>query len=51
MSGLRLDHVIYAVRDLEAAAARFSDEFGLGSVVGGPAHGMGHRESDRAARP
>ncbi len=41
MSSLRVDHVIYAVRDLEAAAARFSDEFGLGSVVGGRHPGWG----------
>lgn len=41
MSSLRVDHVIYAVRDLEAAAARFSDEYGLGSVVGGRHPGWG----------
>lgn len=41
MRGLRVDHVIYAVRDLEAAAARFSHEFGLGSVVGGRHPGWG----------
>ena len=32
---LRLDHVVYAVPDLDEAAARFREEFGLGSVEGG----------------
>jgi hypothetical protein len=35
MSGLRVDHVIYAVDDLEAAGARLAEEFGLASVAGG----------------
>jgi Glyoxalase-like domain len=35
VSGLRVDHVIYAVDDLEVAADRFRHEFGFGSVVGG----------------
>ncbi len=41
MSRLRVDHVIYAVSDLDAAAARFSEEFGLGSVEGGRHPGWG----------
>jgi Glyoxalase-like domain len=32
---LRLDHVVYAVRDLDAAAIRFREAFGLDSVAGG----------------
>ena len=35
MSGLRVDHVLYAVHDLEAAGERFAEEFGLDSVEGG----------------
>jgi hypothetical protein len=30
-----LDHVVFLVRDVEAAAARLRERFGLGSVVGG----------------
>jgi catechol 2,3-dioxygenase-like lactoylglutathione lyase family enzyme len=41
MSDLRLDHIIYAVPDLEEAAARFRDEFGLGSLAGGRHPGWG----------
>ena len=33
--GVRLDHIVCPVRDLEVAAARFRAEFGLGSVPGG----------------
>ena len=36
-----MDHIIYAVGDLEVAAARFWDEFGLGSVAGGRHPGWG----------
>jgi glyoxalase-like protein len=36
-----IDHVIYAVEDLEVAAARFRDEHGLDSVVGGRHPGWG----------
>ena len=32
---LRIDHVIYAVEDLDAAGARFRADFGLGSIAGG----------------
>jgi catechol 2,3-dioxygenase-like lactoylglutathione lyase family enzyme len=32
---LRLDHVVYAVPDLDEAAARFREEFGLDSTEGG----------------
>ena len=32
---LRIDHVVYAVRDLDAAATRFDETYGLGSVPGG----------------
>lgn len=41
MSHLRIDHVIYAVDDLEVAAARFRDEFGLESMAGGRHPGWG----------
>jgi hypothetical protein len=41
MSDLRVDHVIYVVDDLDVAAARFMDELGLGSVVGGRHPGWG----------
>ena len=32
---LRIDHVVYAVRDLDAAAARFDETFGLDASPGG----------------
>ena len=32
---LRIDHVIYAVEDLDVAAGRFCADFGLGSIAGG----------------
>jgi hypothetical protein len=35
MSAARIDHVVYAVRDLDAAGQRFLAEFGLASVPGG----------------
>ena len=38
---LRLDHVVYAVRDLDAAAMRFREAFGLDSTVGGRHRGFG----------
>ncbi len=38
---LRIDHVVYAVRDLEEAAVRFRTEYGLDSVVGGRHAGWG----------
>jgi hypothetical protein len=38
---LRIDHVICAAGDLDVAAARFWDEFGLGSVAGGVHPGWG----------
>ena len=38
---LRIDHVVYAVRDLDASAVRFRTEFGLDSVVGGRHAGWG----------
>jgi len=41
MSTLRIDHLIYAVDDLEAASARFAEEFGLASVAGGRHAGWG----------
>lgn len=42
---MRIDHVIYGVRDLEEAASRMKEEFGLGSVPGGrhPGWGTGNR--------
>ncbi|HXF74386.1 MAG TPA: VOC family protein [Actinomycetota bacterium] len=41
---LRIDHVVFAVRDLEAAAARLWREHGLAAVPGGrhPAWGTGN---------
>ena len=41
MSEVWVDHIVYAVGDLEVGAARFRDEFGLGSVVGGRHPGWG----------
>jgi hypothetical protein len=38
---LRLDHLGYAVRDLDAAAARWREAFGLDSVEGGRHVGLG----------
>jgi hypothetical protein len=38
---VRIDHVLYAVSDLEAGAARFEDELGLESVPGGKHPGWG----------
>jgi catechol 2,3-dioxygenase-like lactoylglutathione lyase family enzyme len=38
---LRIDHVVYAVRDLDDAAVWFRTEFGLDSVVGGRHAGWG----------
>lgn len=38
---LRLDHVVYAVRDLDDASVRFRTEFGLDSVAGGRHPGWG----------
>lgn len=38
---LRLDHVGYAVRDLDEAATRFREAYGLDSVVGGRHEGLG----------
>jgi hypothetical protein len=38
---LRLDHVAYAVRDLDEAAVRFREELGLDSVAGGRHVGFG----------
>jgi hypothetical protein len=38
---LELDHVIVAVADLDAAAARFEDDYGLTALVGGRHRGLG----------
>jgi hypothetical protein len=38
---LELDHVIVAVRDLDAAAARFEDDYGLTALPGGRHAGLG----------
>ncbi|MDQ3933617.1 MAG: VOC family protein [Actinomycetota bacterium] len=45
MSTLRIDHVIYAVHDLEQAAATIAEDHGLASVPGGkhPAWGTENR--------
>ena len=42
---MQIDHVVYGVRDLEAAGARMKTDFGLGSVPGGrhPGWGTGNR--------
>jgi glyoxalase-like protein len=42
---MQIDHVVYGVQDLEAAATRMKQEFGLGSVPGGhhPGWGTGNR--------
>src|SRR5262249_52863075 len=42
---MQIDHVVYGVQDLEAAAARFRERYGLLSVPGGvhPAWGTGNR--------
>jgi hypothetical protein len=42
---MEIDHVVYGVRDLEEAASRIRDEFGLASAPGGrhPGWGTGNR--------
>jgi Glyoxalase-like domain len=42
---LAIDHVIIVVRDLDAAARRYDDQYGLASVPGGrhAGHGTGNR--------
>jgi glyoxalase-like protein len=42
---LAVDHVIVAVRNLEEAARRYDDQYGLTSLAGGrhPGHGTGNR--------
>jgi hypothetical protein len=42
---LRIDHIVYAVGDLEAAAARFEETYGLAATPGGvhPRWGTGNR--------
>ena len=42
---LRVDHVVYAVGDLDAAAARFDERYGLAATPGGmhPRWGTGNR--------
>jgi hypothetical protein len=42
---LRIDHVVYAVNDLDAAAARFDETYGLAATPGGvhPRWGTGNR--------
>lgn len=44
-AGMRIDHVVVGVADLEQAAKRFEAEFGLASVPGGrhPGWGTGNR--------
>jgi len=41
VTGLRLDHIVLGVQDLEVAARRMLDQFGLDSVVGGAHVGWG----------
>jgi hypothetical protein len=38
---MRIDHVIYATRDLDRAAARLADELGVAAVGGGRHEGLG----------
>ncbi|HEY3209840.1 MAG TPA: VOC family protein [Actinomycetota bacterium] len=38
---MQIDHVVYGVRDLEAAASRMKADFGLGSIPGGRHPGWG----------
>jgi hypothetical protein len=38
---MRIDHAIWATRDLDAAAARFEREYGLAAAGGGRHEGMG----------
>jgi glyoxalase-like protein len=33
--GVHVNHIVYAVRDLDVAASRFEREFGFGCVDGG----------------
>ena len=42
---LRIDHLVYAVGDLDAAAARFDETYGLAATPGGvhPRWGTGNR--------
>ena len=44
-AGLRIDHVLYAVRDLDEAASRLATEWGLATSDGGrhPGHGTANR--------
>ncbi|HEX9969908.1 MAG TPA: VOC family protein, partial [Acidimicrobiales bacterium] len=37
----RVDHVVYGVRDLDVAAARLADDFGLHAEAGGEHPGFG----------
>lgn len=43
LSAVRIDHVIYAVSDLQSAVARFAREFGLKTVGGGEHREFGTR--------
>jgi hypothetical protein len=45
MRPVRLDHVIYAVADLQGAVRRFAEEYALESVGGGEHLGFGTRNS------
>lgn len=38
---LRIDHILYAVSDLESGASRFEEDLGLESIRGGPHPGWG----------
>jgi Glyoxalase-like domain len=40
-AAMRIDHVIYATADLDAAAQRLRTEFGLNSIAGGRHEGLG----------
>jgi hypothetical protein len=46
---LRLDHVVYAVPDLDEAAVRFRQEYGLDSTGRRAARALGTARPDRAA--
>ena len=47
---MRIDHVIYATADLEAAAARVEAEIGVAAVAGGRHDRIGTHNRDRPAR-
>jgi methylmalonyl-CoA/ethylmalonyl-CoA epimerase len=45
MQAKRIDHVVIAVKDLEAAVATYTDNFGLAKVSGGDVPSLGIRNA------